>query len=132
MLLVLPFLPETPRWLVAHGRENDAATVYARLNNTEESHAKVQHKMSEIIATHRFEKSIGEAGWFQVFKNDEGQSLRRMLLGAMPQFMQQMSGKPLIRSAKVHEDMVLLNLCRYQRSLILPSIAPSAISRALI
>ena len=78
---------------MAHDRASEATSVYARLNDAPLDDPKVGEKMQEILTAHRFEESIGQQGWKEIFRNGEGQSLRRMLLGAMPQFMQQMSGK---------------------------------------
>ncbi|KAF2021196.1 sugar transporter STL1 [Aaosphaeria arxii CBS 175.79] len=90
---ILPFIPESPRWLASKGRNDEVREIVARLEGkgyTAESDVVISHSRL-IIEAAQHEAEI-EASWMDLFRNGELQNLRRMLLGAIPQFIQQMTG----------------------------------------
>lgn len=87
ILIVLPFLPESPRWLVSHDRADEAQKVFARLagkNGLPSDHPHVKEQLREIRANVEEEQRIGEAGWKEVFAEGKLRNLSRVLLGSGP------------------------------------------------
>ncbi|KAH6613005.1 general substrate transporter [Boeremia exigua] len=95
------FLPESPRWLIAHDRheeakhilwavEKDARTLDPDDESLKRDLAHIQHAVAE-------ERAAAAGGSFKtMLKNGEQKFLHRTLLGIGGQFMQQLSGINLI------------------------------------
>ena len=78
ILGLVPILPESPRWLLARGREVEAKAVLASLSESEDLEA----EFVAIRDSVRQEQAV-QASWAQIFKG--GQATRRMLLGMLLQ-----------------------------------------------
>ncbi|KAF9890846.1 hypothetical protein FE257_005417 [Aspergillus nanangensis] len=94
-------LPESPRWLIAHDRHNDARHVLWAIQPDacliSEDDLVVSTDVAEITKAIVEGKSASEEGSFMdVFKNGPQRFLHRTLLGMGGQMMQQMSGVNLI------------------------------------
>lgn len=91
-ILLVPFLPDSPRWLVLKNRNNEALEVIRRLGgprrseeDNREMHAVIQWNVDHAMSMRKLTiKSI--------FQRDSLHTTRRVLLGAGTQFMQQWSG----------------------------------------
>jgi MFS family permease len=95
ILVALPWLPESPRWLVAHDRADEAQEVFARLagkNGLPSQHPHVLQQLNDIKANVAEERRIGEATWTEVFTEGKLRNLSRVLLGAGPYMFNQWSG----------------------------------------
>ena len=92
MLLIIMIIPETPRWLVAHNRSDEALAVLQRLNRKKMSDEAIAATHSDITNTVAYEASIGAGQWRDLLKNDEIQSLRRLLIACSIQAFQQLGG----------------------------------------
>ncbi|KAK9239689.1 general substrate transporter [Lipomyces kononenkoae] len=92
MLLLLLIVDETPRWLAAHDRQNDALDVLHRLNNGKVSDSDVVATYEDILYTVSVEKAMGAGSWKDLLKNDKIQSQRRLLIACAIQAFQQLGG----------------------------------------
>lgn len=94
VVFVLPFLPESPRWLLLQDRHEEALVVISRLMgknvdiHDEEVKAEFLSIRSALQAERRDELPIMDVLLFR----DKTQNLRRMLLSMGTQMMQQFSG----------------------------------------
>ena len=77
ILGLVPILPESPRWLLARGRDAEARRSLARLSDDDN-----ETEFKEIKDAVRMEQAV-EAKWVDILKG--GMATRRMLLGMMLQ-----------------------------------------------
>ncbi|GAB7341192.1 hypothetical protein MBLNU457_7482t1 [Dothideomycetes sp. NU457] len=94
LFLTVPWLPESPRWLIAHGQEEKAFQILADLQNRsiDDAHVIAQHQ--EIVYSVQYEREHA-TGWLDLLRGrtEKGtKSVRRLLLGAGTQAMQQFGG----------------------------------------
>lgn len=86
ILLCLPFLPESPRWLIQHGRIEEATQVFAHLGGKDTSinDPKILAERDDVITSVEEEKRLGQATWGEVFTEGPNRNISRVLLGAGP------------------------------------------------
>ncbi|KAK4494624.1 hypothetical protein PRZ48_013980 [Zasmidium cellare] len=97
VVIILVFgLPESPRWLYARGRNDEALEVICDVWNSDPSGEKVQKMQDDILGALELERKHGEYKWREIFKRDEVQTGRRVLLAYGMQFMNQMGGINLV------------------------------------
>lgn len=84
-------LPESPRWLVAKGRNAEALAVLAALDNTSVSDPEVRRTWHGIVDAVKAEDASGFS-FRQLFTGGKTQNFRRTLLGMASQMHQQISG----------------------------------------
>ncbi|KAF4826486.1 Sugar transporter STL1 [Colletotrichum tropicale] len=94
-------LPESPRWLIAHDRHDEARhilwAVEKDAHSITENDPKLQANLAEIQAAIREEREAANTGSFKMmFKNGDQKFFYRTMLGIGGQFMQQLSGINLI------------------------------------
>ncbi|KAI5797750.1 general substrate transporter [Geopyxis carbonaria] len=97
----LLFLPESPRWLIAHDRPDEARTVLWSLQpnaaSMDPSDTIVTAELSAITqALHEERAATQGHTWKTIFTNGPQKFLHRTLLGVGGQMMQQLSGINLI------------------------------------
>ncbi|KAK5124978.1 hypothetical protein LTR85_001168 [Meristemomyces frigidus] len=84
ILILVPLLPESPRWLLARKRDDEARHVLSLLNEHN-----AQEEFEQIRTSVRAEQAA-QGSWSQLLKG--GLATRRVLLGMMLQVAQQLSG----------------------------------------
>lgn len=95
-LVILAFileLPESPRWLILKGKEEEAMNVLAALSDTT-TEDKFVHSEFEAIKDTVLEMQA--ATWRDLFTMDEDRNFHRVVLGYVNQVFQQISGINLI------------------------------------
>ncbi|THV73269.1 general substrate transporter [Aureobasidium pullulans] len=94
LFATVPWLPESPRWLIAHGHEVEAIQILADLENKSTDHAFIVAQHGEIVYGVQYERehSIKWRDLLRGRTEDGTKSARRLLLGAGTQFFQQFGG----------------------------------------
>jgi hypothetical protein len=96
LFATVPWLPESPRWLIAHGKEEEAFSIIADLENKSVDDAAVITEHKEIVYAVQYEREHS-VPWSQLLRGRTGTeggtcTIRRLLLGAGTQAMQQLAG----------------------------------------
>lgn len=89
-------IPESPRYLYAHGRNEEAIQVLCDVYKLEPSHPKIVKEQNDVLRALQMERENGEYQWSELFKRDDVQTGRRVLLAYGMQFMNQMGGINLV------------------------------------
>ncbi|RWA12165.1 hypothetical protein EKO27_g2942 [Xylaria grammica] len=96
LFATVPWLPESPRWLIAHQHVNEAIPIIAALEEKDSDDVVVVKTLQDIqySVSYELEHSIP---WKYLLRGKKGdghdtKTLRRLLLGAGTQFMQQFGG----------------------------------------
>ncbi|KAK5147153.1 hypothetical protein LTR32_001349 [Rachicladosporium monterosium] len=89
-------LPESPRWLYYHGRNEEALQVMCDVWDEPPDGEKVLKMQTEILETIAMERKEGEYKWANILKRDDVQTGRRVLLAYGMQFMNQVGGINLV------------------------------------
>ncbi|EJP65919.1 putative glucose transporter rco-3 [Beauveria bassiana] len=87
----LLILPETPRFLVKKGRNEEAGISLSRLRRLDITHPALIEELHEIIANHQYELTLGDASWKEIFVGTPHLA-RRTFTGCGLQMLQQLSG----------------------------------------
>ena len=103
ILLTIPHMPDSPRWLIKKGHEDGARTALAALADAAPDSADVEESILEM------KKSLamaGEAKFRHVFANGDLRLFHRACLAVAGQVFQQMSGINALAfyQAKIFED----------------------------
>ncbi|KAL0562591.1 hypothetical protein V5O48_019494 [Marasmius crinis-equi] len=95
LISTVPWLPESPRWLLAHGREEEGVAVLVALEggNTTAKDPHILEQKMEILEAVRIEREYAPA-WSDILKGNTGNTgmIKRLVLGAGTQWMQQLVG----------------------------------------
>ncbi|KAK3703317.1 hypothetical protein LTR37_014529 [Vermiconidia calcicola] len=88
-LALVCFMPDSPRWLLLKGREQEAIRALSALNELPEGHEDIRREILQIkyAVKHMASEPAG-----QVFTNGEYRYLHRTLLAVLLQIMQQFTG----------------------------------------
>ncbi|KAI4599134.1 hypothetical protein KJ359_002092 [Pestalotiopsis sp. 9143b] len=94
LFATVPWLPESPRWLIAHGRADEAVVILADLENKTADDPVIIAARNEIVYSVRYERE-NAIRWRDLVRGhaDGGtKTVRRLLLGIGSQAMQQFGG----------------------------------------
>lgn len=98
IMVVAPWLPDTPRWLMRHRTEAEGLSVLAKLRGRDEKDQLVQAEKDEIMEAITIEAKE-EGSWSDLFRSNGISANKRFYLALGIQFMQQMSGINIVRLA---------------------------------
>lgn len=105
----VPWLPESPRWLIAHGQVEKAEHIIADLEAKDLNDAYVITESKEIQWAVEYEREHG-VSWWDLLRGKTGpngtSTVRRLMLGAGAQAMQQLAG---INITSYYLPTVLIN-----------------------
>jgi MFS transporter, SP family, sugar:H+ symporter len=87
------FCPESPRWLVAHGKNDEAyrSVAIVRGAKREDSNPWVEAEYAELVTNYEQDIKLGAGSWLECFKKPN-RVLYRTLLGIALQAGQQLTG----------------------------------------
>ena len=88
----LAVFPESPRWLIMKGREEQAQRALSRILSAPIDSPDVMEEYAEIASNLHHERSIGKSSYIDCFRNNEGRYGLRMWTGIWLQALQQLSG----------------------------------------
>ncbi|KAJ3534759.1 hypothetical protein NM208_g7413 [Fusarium decemcellulare] len=143
LFATVPWLPESPRWLIAHGRTEEAVFILACIENKDTNDPIVTAQLHEIQFSVDYEREHS-VKWIDILtrrNKDQANTkpLRRLLLGANTQLMQQFEGinimsyympTVLINSVGLSEKMArLLSACNSVSYLVFSSAAVLLVER---
>ncbi|QPG73180.1 hypothetical protein FOA43_000486 [Brettanomyces nanus] len=98
ILPMLPFLPESPRWLSKHGRFREAAKVFAAFEGTSINDPIVLGEIDRVRQSLIEEKEAGKGLSMRkaLFSQGKHRNFHRMMLGLCSQILQQLTGINLV------------------------------------
>jgi len=101
-------LPESPRWLILKGKEDEALSVLGALNDVPTDDHVLQ---TEFIAIKDTVLDMKDVGFRDLFTMDENRNFHRVVLGYVNQVFQQISGINLITyyAATIYQNEIGLS-----------------------
>lgn len=93
LIAMVPFMPESPRWLMAHNYPSDAIEALLRMHGvTDANDAETQTEIRLINQAIELESMAQSVGWIELFQNKPNtQNLRRVALGWVSNFHELLS-----------------------------------------
>ena len=104
LFATVPWLPESPRWLIAHGQIDEADQIIADLEAKDIVDPYVITESKEIQWAVEYEREHG-VSWLDLLRGRSGKgtcTVRRLILGGGAQAMQQLAGINVCRQRTLH------------------------------
>lgn len=95
LILGIPFMPESLRWLAIRGKTEQCRKTLARLRDVPEDDPLVAAEMEEIERAIELERESKSGAFSEIF---QAGNLRRLFIGCMLQLFQQWTGTNAIVS----------------------------------
>lgn len=89
LMIMMFFMPYSPRWLSNRGRNIEATAIIARLRDSSIDSDLVQTEINEIKSSIEMERQVGSASWSELLRKG---IFNRVLIGMTLQFWQQWTG----------------------------------------
>ncbi|KAJ3278938.1 High-affinity glucose transporter rgt2 [Rhizoclosmatium sp. JEL0117] len=89
LVLLVSFIPESPRWLAEKGLHEQAVQVISKLRGLDVNHHEVVAEMKEIQDGVDFDKNLGDSSWAEMFRGSIG---KRTIIAIVNQSLQQLTG----------------------------------------
>ncbi|TIA83259.1 hypothetical protein E3P98_00920 [Wallemia ichthyophaga] len=96
MLFGIAVLPESPRWLAKHHKDDESMHILCRLRDGNKEDTHVIQEYSEIKEVVYAQEAGGEFSFWQIFRNDENMTLWRTSVAFCSQMFQQIGGINLV------------------------------------
>jgi len=90
--LLTLIVPESSRWLAAHGKQEESLRSISRLMGRDVDDVAVRQQYEDIMGTVELEQAIGTGSWKALLKDDDLQNRKRFLIACGIQIMQQLGG----------------------------------------
>jgi hypothetical protein len=107
-------LPESPRWYVKRGRNDDAARALSNLRGQPIDSPYVTEELAELVANYNYEMTHMQSGWADCFRGSlksPSSNLRRVMLGMALQMMQQWTGGKHSNTSLLRSSNYILVSC---------------------
>jgi hypothetical protein len=107
LVIMVLFVPDTPRWLLESGRNDDATRVLAAMAGEDVSCARIVAQRDDILRSLEAERLAAGPGEFHIkelFQGGKTGNWRRVGLSCAVLVMQQATGGESRRSALGHEN----------------------------
>ncbi|KAF1347148.1 putative Myo-inositol transporter 1 [Delphinella strobiligena] len=96
VVIIVFAVPESPRYLYKEGRNAEALQVLCDVYDSGPDDPKIAREQKDVLEALHLERLHGEYKWAQLFKRDDVQTGKRVLLAYGMQFMNQVGGINLV------------------------------------
>jgi len=86
---LVPWLPDSPRWLIQKDRSSEARGVIARIHSKQSDDPDIVTLYEAVVQSVHDEMEVSRSKWSTLLRSNRLQTTRRVLLGAASQLMQQ-------------------------------------------